>query len=131
MKFYQTINYFIPIYILTFYSDIDTFTCSRYVGYTYCSPVIVHLTAKCCIHSTPVYRSRLGRIHYGTNTHLRSSYSRSEYLFRTRSVATSLVTSHQNHSNLQCYHDVLRRSFSKRFCGHSIRSSQWHGNEKC
>ena len=33
--------------------------------------------------------------HYGTDTYLPSSYSRSECLFRTRSVATDLVTSRE------------------------------------
>ena len=43
--------------------------------------------------STPVYRSRLGGNCYGVDMYLPCSYTRSEFLFRTRSVATDLVTS--------------------------------------
>ena len=57
----------------------------------------------------------MGGNRYGTNTYLPVSYSRSECLFHARSVAISLVTSHQNHSNLECYCAVyygqLRNSF--------------------
>ena len=65
---------------------------SWYVSKTYQSPVNVHVTATYCVRSTPVYWSRLGRNSYGTDTYLHSSYSRSEYLFRTRALATNLVT---------------------------------------
>ena len=115
-----TIDYSIPIYILMLHSYINGFTCSWYVSKTYHSPVNVHVTATYCIRSTPVYWSRLGRNRYGTNTFLPRSYSRSEYLFRTCSVATSLVTSHQNHSNLECYYFVLRRSITNQFRIHSF-----------
>ena len=74
----------------------NAFTCSWYVSNTYHSPVTpvkVHVTATYCIRSTPVYWSRLGQNFYGTDTYLPRSYSKSEYLFRTRSVATDLVTS--------------------------------------
>ena len=75
------------------HSYINNFTCSWYVSNTYHSPVNVHVTATYCIHSNPVYWSKLGRNCYGTDTYLPSSYSGSECLFRTRSVATDLVTS--------------------------------------
>ena len=68
-------------------------TCSWYVSNTHHSPVNVHVIAKYCIRSTPLYWSGLGRNSYGTDTYLPGRYSRSEYLFRTRSVATDLVTS--------------------------------------
>ena len=74
-------------------SYINAFICSWYVSNTFHSPVNVHVTSTYCIRSTPVYWSILGRNRYGTNTYLPGSYSRSEYLFRTRSVATDLVTS--------------------------------------
>ena len=48
-----------------------------------------------------MYSSRLGRNCSGTDTYLPSSYSRSEYLFRTRSVATNLVTS-QEFQRIRC-----------------------------
>ena len=57
-----------------------------------------HITATYCLRSTPVNWSRLGRNRYATDTYLPSSYSRSENLFRTRSIATSLVTALKFHS---------------------------------
>ena len=72
---------------------INAFICSWYESNTYHSPVNVHVNAKYCIRSTPVYWSRLGRNCYGMDTYLPSSYSKSEYLFLTRSVATDVVTS--------------------------------------
>ena len=75
------------------HSYINAFTCSWYVSNTYHSPVNVHVNASYCIRSTAVYWSRVGQNCYGTDTYLPSSYPRSEYLFRTRSVATNLVTS--------------------------------------
>ena len=75
------------------HSNANVFTCSWYASNTYHSPVNVHVTATYCIRSTPVYWSRLGRKCYGTDTYLPSSYSRSKYLFRRRSVATDLLTS--------------------------------------
>ena len=74
-------------------SYINAFTCSWHISNTYHSPVNVHVTATYCIQSTAVYWSRLGRNCYRMDTYLPSSYSRSEYLFRTRSVATNLLTS--------------------------------------
>ena len=95
--------------------------CIWYVVSTYHSPVSVfHVTDTYCIRITPVYHSRLGRNRYGANTYLPSSYSASEYLFRKHSVATSLVMSHQNHPNLECYHAVLRRPITERFRIHSF-----------
>ena len=40
-----------------------------------------------------MYWTRLGRNFYETDTYVPGSYSRSKYLFRTRSVVTDLVTS--------------------------------------
>ena len=76
-----------------FHSYINAFICSWYVSNTYHSPVNVHVFATYCIRSTPVYWSTLRPNCYWTNTYLARSYTRSEYLFRTRSVATNLVTS--------------------------------------
>ena len=74
-------------------SYITASICSSYVLITHHSPVNVYVTATYCVRSTPVYWSRLGWNSYGTNTYLHSSYSRSECLFRTRALATNLVTS--------------------------------------
>ena len=90
-------------------SNINALTCSWYVSNTYNSPLNVHVTATFCIRSTAVYWSRLGTNRYETNTHLPSSYFSSESLLRTRSVATSLVTSQQSHSILECYYALLWR----------------------
>ena len=87
----KTIVFSISTFIKMLHSYIEAFTCSWYISKTYHSPVNVHVTATHCIHSTPVYWSGLGRNCYGTDTYLPSSYSRSESLFRTRSVATNLV----------------------------------------
>ena len=127
----KTIYYSISIFIIKIHSYINAFTCSWYISKTYHSPENVHVTATYCIHSTPVYWSRLGRNGYGTDTYLLSSYFKSEYLFRTRSVATSLVTSHQNHSNSEWYHAVLRRANTEQFRSHSFHSFQQHSNEQC
>ena len=54
------------------HSYINAFTCSVYISSTYHSPVNVQVTATYCIRSTPIYRSRLGRNRYGTNTYLPS-----------------------------------------------------------
>ena len=89
----KTWDFSISIYIKRFHSYINAFICSWYVSNRYHSPVNVHVNAAYCIHSTLVYWSRLGRNCYGTDAYLPSSYSESEYLFRTRSVATDLVTS--------------------------------------
>ena len=66
-----------------------------FIVLTYLSLVNVHVLFTNFSRSTPVYWSRLGRNFYGTDRFLPSSYnySRSENLFRTRSVATDLVTS--------------------------------------
>ena len=100
------------MYKLMLNSYNNAFACGGYVACTYHSPVNVHITATYCIRSTPVYRSRMGRNRYGSDTPLPSSYSRSEYLFRTRSVATSLVTSHQiipvGSAIVLCYDGQLR-----------------------
>ena len=89
----KTLDFAISIYIIMLQSFINGFTRSWYVAHTCHSPVNVHVTATYCVRSTPVYWSRLRRKSYGRGTYLPSSYSRSEYLFRTRSVATNLVTS--------------------------------------
>ena len=89
----KTVDYSISIYVSMLHSNINAFTCSWYVSNTYHSPVNVHVTATYCIRSTPVYWSRLGRNRYRADTYLPSIYSRSEYLFPSRSVATNLVTS--------------------------------------
>ena len=89
----KNLDFSFSIYILILQSYINAFICSWYVSNRYHSPVNVHVYATYCIGSTPVYWSTLGRNCYGTDTYLRSSYSRSEYLFLTRSVATDLVTS--------------------------------------
>ena len=86
-------DFSISFYIITLQSYINAFTCSWCVSNTYHPSVSVHVTATYCIRSTPMYWSRFGRNCYGTDTYLPSSYSRSEDLFRTRSVATNLVTS--------------------------------------
>ena len=75
-----------------FHSYFNAFTCSWYVSKTYHSPIKVHVAATYYIRTTPVYWSRLGRNCYGEDTYLPSSYSRSEDLFRTRSVVTDLLT---------------------------------------
>ena len=88
----KTLDFSFFIYILLLQSYINDFMCSWYISITYHSPVNVNVIATYCIRSTPVYWSTLGPICYGTDTYL-PSYSGSEYLFCTRSVATDLVTS--------------------------------------
>ena len=114
------------------YSYINAFACSWYIRKTYHSPVKVHVIAywshivywSIVLYTDLVYWSRMGRNPYGANTYLLSSFSRNEELFRTRAVATSLVTSHQNHSNLERYYAVLLRLIMEQFLGHSFHSSQ-------
>ena len=89
----KTIDYSISVDILMLHSCINAFTYSWYVSNTYHSPVNVHVIATYYIRSTPVHWSRFGRNCYETDTRLPSSFSRSEYLFRTRSVAADLVKS--------------------------------------
>ena len=125
------IGYSISNFILKLHSYINALTCSWYVSNTYHSPANVYVIATSCTCSTTVYWSRLGRNRYGTEAYLPSSYSRSEYLFLTRSVANSLVRSHQNHSNLECYIAVLRRPITVRFRNHSIHSIQQHWEKRC
>ena len=126
----KTIDYSISIYILLLHSYINSFTCSWHIWNRYHSPLKVHVTATYFILNTPVYWSRLGRNRYGTNRFLPSSYSRIEYLFRKRSVATSLVTSPQNHFNIACYYAVIRRPFMKWFPSHSFHSYLQHCDEQ-
>ena len=101
-NFIETIDFSISIYIIMLQSYINAITCIWYVSNTYQSPVSFHVTAMYRVRSTPVYWSRLGRNRYGTNTYLPSNYSRSEYLFPTRSVGTILVTSLEFHPMLLC-----------------------------
>ena len=89
----KTLEFSISIYIIMFHSYINAFISKWYVSNTYHSPVNVHVKSRYYIRGTPVFWSRLGRNCYGTDTYLPSSYSRSEYLFRTRFLATDLVTS--------------------------------------
>ena len=94
----------------------NAFTCSWYVSNTYHSPVNVHVTATYCIRSTTKYWSRLGRNRYGTDTYLPSSYCRSEYLFRTRSVRVPSLLVWRRHTKIipiwsaimLCYDGQLR-----------------------
>ena len=102
MKLFQKINYLISMYKIMLHSYFHFFTCSGYVAYTYHAPVKVHVTATFCTRTTPMYWSRLGRKCYGANTYL-TSYSRSEHLFRTRSVTINLVS-----ATMLCYDGKLR-----------------------
>ena len=111
----KTIDCSISIHILMLHSNFNAFTSSWYLSNTYHSPVIVHETATYCIRSTPMYWSRSGRNRYGTDTYLLSSYSRSIYLFRTRYVATNLVTSLEIHpircANMLCHFGKTRNGY--------------------
>ena len=89
----KTLDFSISIYVIMLQSYIKALTCSWYVAYTYHSPVNVHVTATYFIRRTLVFWSILGKNCYGADTFLPNSYSRSESLFLTRSVATNLVTS--------------------------------------
>ena len=97
----KTLDFSVSIYITMLHSYFNAFTCSWYESNMYHSPVNIHVNATYCIRSTPVYWSRLGRNCYGADTYLPSSYSRSEYFFRMRSVTSNLVTS-QKFQPIRC-----------------------------
>ena len=111
----KILDFSMYIYIIMLHSYINAFTCSWYVSNTYHSPVNVYVTATYCIRSTLVYWSRLGWNCYGTDTYLPSSYSRSEYLFRTRSIDTDLVTSLELQricwANMLCHFGQTRNGY--------------------
>ena len=92
-KCIKTLDFSISFYIILLHSIINGFTCSWQVSNTYHSPVNILATATYYIRITPMYWSKLRRNCYETDKHLPSSYSRSENLFCTRSVATGQVTS--------------------------------------
>ena len=89
----KRLDFSISVYIILLHSYIKAFICSWYLSNTYHSPANVHVNATYCIRSTPVYWSTLRRNCHETDTYLPSSYSRIEYLSRTLSFVTDLVTS--------------------------------------